>query len=322
MRIIFDGNNTALRCDHVSDLYNNRGQRTSAILGVLDTITTTSDALQDTMNQEIDDIIFVWDFGKSKRRKELWPEYKAQRHKDIENDLEAATRRQEQLEQMDYLHMVLPDFGVKSLRIKGEEADDLAYDLKCEFRKIDPHDELIYVSTDEDYLQMIDEHCSIWSPIKKTLITLDNFKEITGVNAENFVDYKVLKGDKSDNIPGVEGIGKTKGQNFINKYSSIENLTKCVSADKSLQKSTILSKFLNKDVQKTISIGQQMIDFKYIDYKDIEDELKAFINKDIHVSKDEIKKVIISNQFTSILVKMNSFMRIFNDLEKRKHKKI
>lgn len=318
MRLIFDGNNTALRCDYVSDLYNSQGKRTSATYGVLDTIVSTTDVLQDTTGKEITDIIFVWDLGKSPRRKELWPEYKAHRHKDVEYDEEAKIRRHEQLEQMDYLHEVLPSFGVKSLRIRGQEADDLAYDLKCEFRKLDSNDDIIYITSDEDYLQLIDDHCFVWSPIKKILITPENFKEIIGVTTEQFLDYKVLMGDKSDNIPGVEGVGKVKSVSFMNQFNSIENLIETVSNDKKLQKSKVLSKFLEEDIQKTISIAQQMIDFKYVDYSDIKHTLEKFVVKEVHLDKKEVKRVIMVNQFTSILAKMNSFMRIFNDLEYNK----
>ena len=322
MRIIFDGNNTALRCDYVSDLYNSQGKRTSAILGVLDTISCTTDTLQDLTGQDVTDIIFVWDLGKSERRKALWPEYKAHRHKDLVDpiaDAEAKLKRQEQLEQMDYLHMVLPSFGIKSIRLKGEEADDLAYDLKCELRKLDPNDEIIYVTSDGDYLQLVDKYCSVWSPMKKTLITLKNFKEVIGVKIESFIDYKVLIGDKSDNIPGIDGIGKLKSAMYMNTYVSVDNLIKTVATDKKLQSSKILSKFLHSDTHETVSIGQQLIDFKYVDYSNIQDRLQEFIASEVHLDKKEVKRVLMTNQFTSILAKMNDFMRIFNDLEYNKH---
>jgi DNA polymerase-1 len=325
LKIIFDGNNTALRCDYVSDLYNSQGKRTSAIYGVLESIVTTVNVIKEETELDVDDIIFVWDKGKSPRRKKLWPAYKAQRHKELDDPIaneEQKRRRHEQLEQMDYLHENLRSLGVKSLRIDGEEADDLAYDLKCEYRKINPDEDLVFITSDEDYLQLIDSHCFVYSAVKKVLVTPKNFESFVGVALDRFLDYKVLVGDKSDNIPGVDKIGEKKAAKYINQYGSIAELTKSVAETKKLQESTVLSQFLDKNVQETISIAQQMIDFKYIDYSPIQEELLKFIATDVHLDKKEVKRIIMVNQFTSIWSKLSSFLSVFNDLEYAKYEEL
>ena len=66
------------------------------------------------------------------------------------------------------------------------------------------------MSADQDFLQLVDERVTVWSPIKKKFYTPELVMKDYGVPAHNFLMYKVLMGDKSDNLEGVKGLGPKK----------------------------------------------------------------------------------------------------------------
>ena len=63
------------------------------------------------------------------------------------------------------------------------------------------------MSTDKDFLQLVDDTTIVWSPTKKKLYNTKLVKEEFGIESKNLLLYRVLDGDKSDNIPGVYGCG-------------------------------------------------------------------------------------------------------------------
>ena len=73
----------------------------------------------------------------------------------------------------------------------------------------------VIVSVDQDFLQLVQETVSVYSPIKDIHITNENFEEIVGVSPKDFLSYKALIGDKSDNIPGVPKVGDKTAKKII-----------------------------------------------------------------------------------------------------------
>ena len=64
------------------------------------------------------------------------------------------------------------------------------------------------MSTDKDFLQLVDDRIKVWSPTKKKMYDEDRILDEYGINAANFLLYRILDGDKSDGIPGVKGAGQ------------------------------------------------------------------------------------------------------------------
>lgn len=91
------------------------------------------------------------------------------------------------------------------------EADDvIGYCSKHVFK-----DKVTIMSTDKDFLQLVDERIQVYSPTKKKMYDEERIKEEFGISPKNFLLYRVLDGDKSDGIPGVHGVGlKTLLKNF------------------------------------------------------------------------------------------------------------
>jgi DNA polymerase-1 len=63
------------------------------------------------------------------------------------------------------------------------------------------------MSTDKDFLQLVDEKTTVWNPTKKKIYDMNRVQDEYGIYSKNFIIYKILDGDKSDNIPGIKGAG-------------------------------------------------------------------------------------------------------------------
>ena len=148
-------------------------------------------------------------------RKELLPEYKGNRLTvETKNNADAVH------EQSDTFRDVLSSLGVRHIFPKILEADDVIGWLA---RKIEGKN--IIISNDGDMLQLISENINVFNPFKKVTIALDNFEAIIGVAKENYLAYRAVKGDTSDNIPGVRGFGPKKAQKFAaNRLIEARNL--------------------------------------------------------------------------------------------------
>ena len=88
--------------------------------------------------------------------------------------------------------------------VDGIEADDtMAYISQ----QLLPKSDCILMSTDKDFLQLVDDRVQVWSPTKKKFYFKDTIKEEFSMDSKNFLMYRVLTGDSSDNIPGIRGAG-------------------------------------------------------------------------------------------------------------------
>lgn len=119
---------------------------------------------------------------------------------------------------------IIEDFtdalGIITVYPYNLEADDvIAY-----FSKMDDESNII-ISSDRDLLQLVSEKTHVLLTSKNILVTLDNFEEVAGVKKENFVLYKAILGDISDNIQGLDKYGPIKAKKLAEDYN-YNNLTK------------------------------------------------------------------------------------------------
>lgn len=108
---------------------------------------------------------------------------------------------------------LLNTLGVKNIYPGVLEADDVIAWLSKKLRT-----EVVIVSVDQDMLQLIDNKTIVYSPIKDVIINETNFEDIVGVSMEQFLRYKSLMGDKSDNLPGVHKCGKKTAKKYVDRY--------------------------------------------------------------------------------------------------------
>ena len=150
-------------------------------------------------------------------RVELVPSYKAHRVADDGGEIvdEHLAR------QIPWVRAALDAAGVPVVGVPGYEADDVLASLAAK------HDETtLVVSGDRDLFQLVDEHTSVVyvgsSVAKNERITPDDVLARHNVPAARYVDYAVLRGDPSDGLPGVKGIGDKTAAALVEQYPTLE----------------------------------------------------------------------------------------------------
>ena len=156
------------------------------------------------------------DAGIPPERLELMPTYKANRP-DMPNELRS---------QFPLVRRVLEGYGITRVEIEGEEADDCIATIADRASK-DSFQSVI-VSGDMDLLQLVDEHCTVLTP-KRGVSDLVRYDEAAvferyGLRPSQLADYRGLKGDPSDNLSGVPGIGEKTAAKLIAQFGTLDEL--------------------------------------------------------------------------------------------------
>ena len=204
--LIIDGLNLYLRTFAVNGALNDNGVPVGGLTGFLRSLAY---AIRETNPTRV---MVIYDgAGGSQRRRKMSPNYKANRKpgkritrwdafKNVEEEKEAMKIQFSRL--LEYLN-TLP---INVISIDKIEADDTIAYVTTNLLE----DEVIIMSADQDFLQLVNDRVTVWSPIKKIFYTPEKVLEDYGVPAHNFLMYKILMGDKSDNLEGVKGLGPKK----------------------------------------------------------------------------------------------------------------
>jgi DNA polymerase-1 len=112
--------------------------------------------------------------------------------------------------QMQRLILYLKCLPVTVISIDGLEADDIIGYLANKFQVHEETARVTIMSADKDFLQLVSDKVHCYSPTKKKIYTPKDVLEEFGVSSSNFLNYKILMGDTSDNIPGISGLGPKK----------------------------------------------------------------------------------------------------------------
>lgn len=158
-----------------------------------------------------DYVAFCFDKGRTFRN-DLYPDYKGHRP-EMPDDLRA---------QWPELPGLVEAFGFVSLIVPGFEADDVIGTLARRFAS--PDLQVVLVTGDRDYYQLVDENILVLDLMKDREIGPAEVPEIMGVPVDRIVDLRGLSGDKSDNIPGVPQVGDKTAAGWINKYGDLEQV--------------------------------------------------------------------------------------------------
>lgn len=191
-------------------------------------------------------------------RHEKYPEYKANRPP-MPDDLAV---------QIPYIKKIVTAHNIHTLEEQGVEADDLiasaARTLTAAGCKV------IVVSGDKDLLQLVGRDIILWDPMKDVVMDPEAIKKKYNVAPEKLLDLFALTGDKSDNIPGVPGIGPKSAEKLINEFGSLENLYENMdSLKKGKMKESLESHrqdaFLSReliDLKEDLAISENIDDFR------------------------------------------------------------
>ena len=149
--------------------------------------------------------------GSANARKNLLPEYKSGRDLQRITNWEAFDNLEDEhdakVDQIVRIIQYLKTLPVKTLSIPKVEADDvIAYLSNIIPQK--PEDKVFIVSSDKDFLQLVNENTIVYRPMEKNYYTDQTIKEKYNMPAQNFILYKTLLGDNSDKVKGVKGLGE------------------------------------------------------------------------------------------------------------------
>ena len=210
--VVFDGNAIVHRAYHaMPPMTTKKGELINAVYGY------SSMVLKVLTELKPDYVAVAFDMAAPTFRHKEFKEYKATRVKGPD-DL---------YEQFERVRDVTKALNIPIFEKKGFEADDVIGTLSCEASK---EVETIIVTGDLDELQLVNEKTKVYTMKRGFSDTIlydeQAVLEKYGFGVDKFVDYKALKGDPSDNIPGVAGVGDVSAKNLIIKYGSVENIYK------------------------------------------------------------------------------------------------
>jgi len=217
MIFIVDGNNLAFSSNMVMRLHTKDDFPTQAIKGFFNSLQSYAKLFCPTQ------IFVAWDGGKSKKRMKLCPEYKANRAKE-----------KTQQEEMDFEEFLIqiPEIqrgvfllGAYNCRGGGVEGDDIIAAIAK--MAVKSKRNAIIFSSDADFYQLINEFISVYSVNSRVKgerhTTLANMAKIRGLQPHQWLEYKALLGDKSDNITGINGVGEKTALAFMKQFGTIQN---------------------------------------------------------------------------------------------------
>lgn len=221
--LIIDGLNTFIRCWTSIPTMNEDGDHVAGVTGVLRSIGYAIRQTQPTR------VVVVFD-GKdgSRSRKKIYEGYKAGRDKNklrvnrqYADMMNEEDERESMKRQYMWLMEMMHELPITTMIYDGVEADDVMAYIPTQILK--EGEQAVLMSTDKDFLQLVDEDTIIWSPTKKKIYNRNRIKEEFGLDPQNLLLYRVLDGDKSDNIPGVYGCGiKTLLKRFPELKEDVE----------------------------------------------------------------------------------------------------
>ena len=161
--------------------------------------------------------IVCFDFGKSYYRMDMHEEYKGTRKKPQE---------EEEIKKYEAFFAVLNDLpdqlDEEVLKFRGVEADDILAWITQNVS--DKYDHTWIVSSDKDLIQLVDENVSIFNIFGRKEVTKQSLHEDLGLVPSEFMLSRIIEGDKSDNIIGIEGIGPKRAQTLAKEYKTLPNL--------------------------------------------------------------------------------------------------
>jgi DNA polymerase-1 len=300
--IIIDGNALIHRSFHAlpPTLSTKEGVPVNAVYGF------TSFLLKSITDLEPDYIVLTLDKkGPTFRHKE-YKEYKAKRVK----------APQELYDQIPLVKNVAKAFGIPIFEMTGYEADDLigsiVQKLNNESSKTKEHLEKMIITGDMDTLQLIGPYTKVYTMsrgLSDTVIYDSNkVEEKYGLRPDQIIDYKALRGDPSDNIPGVPGIGDKTAVDLLQLFGNLENIYKYLDKHpgaKEIKERTARLLKENKDnalLSKSLATIKLNVDFKF---KLEEAEFKS-------INIDKITKVFKDLEFKTLLPRVEKLKKSKN----------
>lgn len=234
-------------------------------------------------------LVVCWDTPEPTYRHEANPEYKAGR----------AEQPDEFYAQFPWVHDVVDVFGGTNVELPGYEADDLLATFATEFAKTGV--EVTLLTSDKDVWQLIAPRVKVMAFKKGVTDTViydeKTLKEVTGLTPDQIPDYKALRGDPSDNLKGVPGVGEKTGTDLLLAYKTLDGVFKAAHDPKSKLAPGVRQKLLDgeKSGRDTLPLVQLILDAP------VKEKLEDLVRRE--VDQEELKRVFSSFGFKTLLAR-------------------
>lgn len=234
--LLIDANNIGYASMYIPALssLSHEGQATGGILGVIQSAMRLIQKFPGSVP------FLLWD-GHASWRKDILPEYKANRKDPAQQEVAQSWERQRAIASILFLHL-----GIPQIRAADAEADDLAGFLT---RAIDRSGQstvrrIALASGDTDWWQAISPKVTWLSPITDKLVTLDSLrsdqvKDGPFLSPDEYLEAKIIAGDSSDNIPGVSGVGLKTACKLLRQHVGTQGIIAAVEQGRAKDKRSI-----------------------------------------------------------------------------------
>ena len=211
--LLIDGHSMAYRAFFALPAENfttAQGQHTNAIYGFATMLLSLLSTEKPTH------VAVAFDVSRKTFRSEIFPEYKANRAKTPD----------EFRSQMSYLHELVTAFGITTFEVEGFEADDIIATIAKQAER--ENAEVFICTGDRDSFQLVNEKTTVLYP-KRGVSDLSRMtpaavQEKYGMSPEQYPDFAALRGDPSDNLPSVPGVGEKTAAKWVVEYGSLHEL--------------------------------------------------------------------------------------------------
>jgi len=211
--LLIDGHSMAYRAFFALPAENfttAQGQHTNAIYGFATMLISL------LKEEKPSHVAVAFDVSRKTFRTEIFPEYKANRAKTPD----------EFRSQMSYLHELVAGFGITQFEVEGYEADDILATITKRAEKEGA--EILICTGDRDSFQLVSEATTVLYPKRgvseMARMTPDAVQEKYGMSADQYPDFAALRGDPSDNLPSVPGVGEKTAAKWIVEFGSLKEL--------------------------------------------------------------------------------------------------
>lgn len=312
--MLIDGSSLIFRAFFaLPNLTNNDGVMTNGVYGFLTMYQNAFDKYKP------DSVLVAFDRSSKTFRHEEFKDYKATRDK-MPSELSY---------QFGILKDILDSMKVAYTDLDGFEADDIV-GTYAQMGQESGY-EVVVITGDRDYLQLVDENITVYLTKKgisdMVEYNLDSIKEEYGLTPAQLIDVKGLEGDKSDNIPGVDGIGPKKAIGFIQQYGSIEGLYEHIDeiSGKKTKQTLIDSEaiaYMSKKIGtivKNAPVDIELDDLKLTepDYPALKEKFSKYnFNKFLEKIEGDVADTDIDMDFD--FVEANSYDDLINSIKKNK----
>lgn len=211
--LVVDGMNIAYQAYYAYSRLSYKGKSTAILFGFLQILRTV------LQRYTTDRIIVCWDGVRSKRRLKALPTYKSHREKGRD-----PKERKKFLKQIDRTKRLIHALGIAQAEHPKLEGDDMIYWV---VKRMQILQKVLIISGDKDFKQLVNHDVNIFNPRNQHIDAVFAFDaEHAGIRPIQYVDYQILVGDDSDDIPGYPGIGPVRAGKFLEKFFSIRNYLK------------------------------------------------------------------------------------------------